>query len=1369
MKKKYSLLLFAILVSVSSFARWNENQVLQFRYLSTQNGLPTNEVRRIFQDREGYIWIATTSGLCLFDGYNIKTFKSNLYTPGLLNNNNIRCLADDDSGNMWIGTNNGVCRMDKLSGSFTQVKPSLLNANVVNTLLTTDEGSVFIGTDHGLFCYFPETDSCGKCELTPSYYHPWPVAIQHLYQDSQRHLWVATSSGLFRLEASSGKVLYYSGFTATPHVVFEDSRGNIWIGTYGQGLCLMENPYDMENVRWQIFQCSECNSKRGLCDNNVYAITEDVNTNSLWIGTRGGLSIISDIDNPATSFMTYKSRQNEPTFNELNALIRDRQGSIWLGMLGGGVCYTNTMKPMFELDNLREIRDEIPSSAIRSMYLDDDNLWIGIGSYGFAVKNLTDGRITHYEDIPRFSGMKNLPTINRIRRLPSTGEIWLATFSVGIYVYNENAPEGRNIRQILDNGVSLPSRCVYDVLEDKDSVVWVATRSGLCLIDNSGSANIEREGLPTGYCYCLAQDSDGNIWVGTGSNGAVCIVPDKTDRKNDVVKNYSTENGRLNCPAVQCIFEDSRKRVWLGTDGGGANIYCPEVDSFIALNTLLNIPGDGVFSIEEDNSGDIWMGTNVGLVRISNCDTIENGKFRLYTTRQGLQDNVFMLGVSAKASDGKLYFGGHFGFNSFYPGQIDVRQSYETPVTITDIKIYNTSWNKLDEETRNRVSKEKPEFARKITVGYRETAFTIEFAGLNYTDPKQIQYEYRLKGFDQDWQMADATRRFAYYNNMNPGNYSFEVKALNDNGEWSSPRQLDVTVLPPPWKTWWAYSIYIAVVLLIVSMLSVVFINRLSLRNALHLKEMENSKIEEMNHAKLQFFTNITHELLTPLTIVSASIDELKMVAPNNDSIYRVITQNTNRLIRLLQQILEFRKAETGNLKLRVSKGDIATFTKNSLESFRPLMKKKKLHFSLICNPESFTAYFDPDKMDKILYNLLSNAAKYNREGGTVLVDLNLEKEKQQAILTVKDNGNGMSIEAQKNLFKRFYEGDYRKFNTIGTGIGLSLTKDLVELHGGEISAESVEGEGSTFKVVIPISRDAYRDDQIDDTYTPMYQSAESLQSTLIAKDEFKEPAKEKSHSLLLVEDNEELLQLMNKLLGYEYNTYTAQTGKEAVEIIEQEDIDLVVSDVMMPEMNGIELCRHIKGNFEYCHIPVVLLTAKNLEEDRVEAYDSGADGFISKPFNLSVLHAKIKNLLKARDRGISDFKKQLVFEVKDLNYTSMDEDFLQRAIDCVHNHIADCTFDQQQFMDDMGVSKSTLYKKLKSLTDLNTSAFIRNIRLKAACQIAENNRSIRISELAYAVGFNDPKYFSTCFKKEFGMLPSEYIERFTSPSEHNT
>lgn len=1366
--QKVSLFLLLLL-----FPFWanSQNEIIQhlkFKQLSTLNGLPTDEVQKVFQDKDGYIWIATRSGLCLYDGYQVKTYKANLYTPELFTSNNILCLADDNDHNLWIGTLDGLNILNKKTGVIRKIFiPGIAN-NAISCLLIGKDNTVWIGTDSGLCRYIPQNDSFEVLVNSKTNGVLNPTAIKSLIQDSKGNIWIGTwSAGLYRYDTKIKRYYAYPKMNNhnSAHVIYEDYKKRIWVGAWNEGLFLLENPYDMKHLRWKKFVHQNGNPN-SLSDNIVYSISEDLNTHTLWVGTRSGLSITPQ--DGSGYFINYlpESERYPLISNEVNSIIRDRFGMMWMGTIGGGVCWVSTKQTHFNQYNIESIKSELPTNSVKSLYVDDDGLvWMGIGTYGLAVYSPKSNVCNYYPKIPEFSNIGSMPTVNTIVRMKRTNELWIGTYDGGIYVYKK----GQKVKVMLpENTPFLKEACVSAIKEDRRGNCWIGTRSGLCVRYNNGKGHIfnnllvNNKDLSRCTIRSLCEDNDGTIWCGTANYGVIRLSGNLQNPKLMKVAQYSLSNNKLNCLDALCLFKDNTGRVWLGTEGGGLNLYDREKDTFISINKLINLPGDVVSSIQQDKKGNLWLGTNYGLVRLRVEKDLKESSFRVYTTADGLQDNFFIQNSSFN-KNGELFFGGYKGYNSFFPDRME-NNAMKVPIVITDIKILNQSFGTLDNELRNRISEETPEFTKRIELPNKYKNFTIEFAALVYNNSRGNKYAYKLEGFDKDWQYTDALHRFANYNNLKSGTYTFRLKATNENGVWNETETvLEVVILPPFWATWWAYLIYIVVIALIARFSLKAAKNRLQLKNDLKLQQMEQVKSEEVNHAKLQFFTNITHELLTPLTIISATVDDLKMISPQNREHYGVMQNNISRLIRLLQQILEFRKAETGNLKLKVSNDNLAVFLRKEVESLRPLMKKKKIHLSVVCDPENIMGYFDPDKLDKIVYNLLSNASKYNSEGGFVQVNLSCDSNKEYAILSVKDNGKGIPPEKVKNLFKRFYEGDYRRFNTIGTGIGLSLTKDLVELHLGTITAESEIDRGTTFTVKIPIDRSFYNEDEIDEMKDV---SSEGTISDLeLSVPEPEKTTETKSHSLLVIEDNEELLQLMTQLLSREYNVLTAQNGKEGISIVENEDIDLIVSDIMMPEMDGIEFCKHIKNNFETCHIPLILLTAKNKEEDRIEAYDSGADGFISKPFKLTVLHAKIKNLLKNKERVAKDFKKQLVFEMKELSYTSMDEDFLQRAIDCVHRHLDNSEFDQQQFIEEMGSSKSTLYKKLKSLTGLNTSAFIRNIRLKAACKIVEEKKKIRISELAYAVGFNDPKYFSACFKKEFGMLPSEYIERYMPES----
>lgn len=1364
----YKVLFIFFLLSAFAPLSAEEDDVLrslQFKQLSAPRLLPTNEVQKVYQDKDGFMWFATRNGLCRYNGYETTLYKSNLYFPELLTNNSINCLADDNNSCLWIGTGEGLNVLDKKTGSIRKYLSPAIPHNVVSAICVTRDNVVWIGTDGGLRRFNPvdNTFEDNGLSLGDLQY----AAIKSILEDSEGELWIGTwDHGLFRHSPSTGKTERYPRINEhnSAHVVYEDSRKNIWVGSWDHGLFRLENPKDMEKVSYVCYQ--HRNGDEGsLSDNIVYDIAEDPNTNSLWVGTRSGLSILPYA--APESFVNYKSGRSAcriPT-DEINSIMRDNQNNMWIGTIGGGVLMSNTRPTLFRMHSLRFGDGDIPITAARFLFADSGrNLWIGVGTYGLACREYATGELKIHSQIPEFSEVSTLSSLVAVTQRKESDELWFGLYNNGIYVYRK----GKKVEHLVsENTDFMPSNAVSALYEDQEGNCWVGTRGGLGIRFADGTGYrfdnmVFADSLSSGWINVrdILQDTDNSVWVATANQGLIHITGDIRRPSTLTYENYSLRNRKLQTNVALNLHIDRFNRLWVGTEGGGLYLYDRTGRVFEAKNQLYNIPGDVILSIEEDKGGALWLSTNSGLVNLKVAAVGDDFSTRIYTAADGLQDN-FVVNASCNC-DGELFFGGHRGYNSFFPNKMEMAAT-ETNFRITDIKIFNHSFTTLPADLQEKISPVMPTYAKKIELPSEYNNFSIEFAALTYKNPELNRYAYRLMNFERDWQYTDADRRFAYYNNLPSGTYTFQLKATNENGVWSGYiRELTVVVLPPFWATWWAYLFYAISAIGIVVLFYRTTKNRMLLRSQLQLREMEKAKAEELNHAKLQFFTNITHELLTPLTIISATVDELKAQAPAHTDLYTVMNSNIRRLIRLLQQILEFRKAETGNLKLRVSKGDIAAFVRKEAESFEPLAKKQKVHFSVRCAPESIIGYFDTDKLDKILYNLLSNAAKYSKAGGYIQVSVSHDADPDFVLLKVKDNGQGISKSKQQTLFQRFYEGDYRKFKTIGTGIGLSLTKDLVTLHEGTITVESEEGKGAEFIVRFPIERAFFRDDQVDEEASLSIQVA-SVEELPVNVEQVETPEiTKKDHTLLLVEDNEELLQLMTKLLSREYNVVTAENGKKAVKLLEREDVDLIVSDVMMPEMDGIALCKYVKERLETSHIPVILLTAKNQEEDRAEAYEVGADGFISKPFHLSVLHARIRNLLKYRERVARDFKNQLSVEVKELNYTTIDEDFLQRAIDCVNAHLAENAFDQAQFAEEMGTSKSTLYKKLKSLTGLNTSGFICNVRMKAACRIMEEKGgNLRISELAYAVGFTSPKYFSACFKKEFNMLPSEYIERF--------
>ena len=1364
------LMLFFLLLSPTCLFSAEEEQLprLQFQLLNTTQGLPTSEIQKVYQDSEGFMWFGTRNGLCRYDGYRITVFRSDLPNAHHLTDNNIYCLGDDMKGSLWIGTASGVNRFDKARGQFEEITIRNSTSKVVAAILITEEGRILIGLDDGLFVYDEGSNSFVHHTTLHIGDIPITAPVKSIYEDNRKELWIGTwNSGLYRYTSSRNIIHAYPRLNErnSAHVIYQDSRERIWVGTWEGGLHLLDHPYELDLFSWKTY-LHEPSLPNSLSDNIVYDLFEEPHTGRLWVGTRSGLSVMDD-EHPGVfnNYSTFHETNQLPN-NEINSIVADNSGNMWIGSIGGGVFFTNTLRPKFDFFEVH--LPEMPTAAIRSILLDEqDNMWLSVGTYGIVFYDQQTQEIIPQGEIPEFRAMKQT-TIYDIRTC-NEDELLFATYGDGLWQYRKGEPVKTHTSR---NSDFIREDRIRSLHVDRQQNWWIGSQQGLGLRLSDGRGmtfdeiTIEGRELGNSSMIQIMEDDKGKIWIATINNGLISVEGDPSKPDELVFRNYDQANDRITSSTFNVLFLDSSNRLWAGAESGRLYLYHEDSDRFIDKSPRFPILGSMINSIQEDSLANLWIGTNIGLARLTFDADTELSGYRVYSTSDGLQDNFF-IPKSSFSHKGELFFGGYKGLACFSPGEIDA-DVVPTPFYITDIQILNSPFSSLSTEIARTVSDLVPAYTDQITIEHRYNNFSIHFASLNYTNPEMTRYAYKLEGFDSDWRYSDASHNAAHYNNLPAGHYTFLLRATNHHGIWNEEiRQLRVEVLPPFWLSWWAFLVYTVLFSLAVYLIYRNVINRIQLRNQLRYREMEQSKSEELNHAKLQFFTNITHEFLTPLTIISATIDEIQRTAPREEGLYATLTRNINRLTRLLQQILEFRKAESGNLQLRVSYGNISGFIRNSIDAFYPLIRKKKMHFSFLSDPELIEGLFDPDKLDKILYNLLSNAAKYVEEGGSVQITLSyVSAERDQIRVSVKDDGAGIPGDEQQMLFKRFYEGDYRQHKTTGTGIGLSLVKDLVTLSHGTIEVLSEPGQGSEFIVILPIDISYFDESEID--LAAVREEQEKTPDEPLPENDRPMMGVKRMNlpAVLVVEDNEDILQLMQRLLSGDYQVYTAINGREALVMLEHEKIDLIVSDIMMPEIDGIQLSRMLKSDIEYSHIPIILLTAKTDEKDRAEAYESGADAFISKPFNLNVLHARIKNLLKSRERVAHDFKSQLVFDMKEMNITNLDETFLQKAIDCVNHHLDDSEFDQKQFSEEMGVSKSTLYNKLKSLTGLNTSAFITNIRLKAACRIMDQNRQIRISELAYAVGFNDPKYFSSCFKKQFNMRPTEYLERFTGSVE---
>lgn len=1378
-KKKIFLFIFLLCYMAGIRAAAGDNSFI-FEPITSLKYFPTNEVRKLYQDKEGYIWISTYNGLLRYDGYTIISYKMDPVKQDQFINSFVNVVTEDGNHNMWIGTQNGLYVLDKKNGGIQKTETPLLETCNVEMIVPARNGDIWVGGSKGLFRRKSGEDRFihyGRESIDNA---EGNLDIKCMMEDTKDCIWIGTwDSGLYRYDRKTDRFYSYPLITAknSPHCIFQDDKGDIWLGMWDSGLVKLINPYDMDRFSYINYVHRE-DDAGSLLDNIIYSITQDRNSGKLWIGSRSGLSILESEEGNGIfmNFIPGKSKY-DLSFNEVNSIICSHDGLMWLGMLGGGVCVVNTNRSRFNYDALDVVHDRYKTSSIRSIFLDDDGkLWMGIMGFGLICYDRENPGFIPYREHPVLKKMNYTSTVNAIVKRRKTGEICFATWNDGVWFYDPRKGTAYSLNTKTNQQIT--DECVFALLEDSKENLWIGTRDGIYLLDNKGNffplAQCMQPGGPAlsqSPVFSLVEDKDGMIWAATSYSGIMRIDNSSGLKK---VKYYSPRNGLLSTEGVISLCADIHNRVWAGTDGDGLNVYDREKDCFIPLANQYVHSGEVVSNILEDKNGTIWLTTNSEMLHLSVSPGGELTGIRSYTVSDGLQDYFFNRNACFRSENNELFFGGYRGLNSFYPEKIN-KQVVFSPVVITDIKIYNTSVRDLPAEARNRIIKQTVDFADKIVLTYKDNNFSIDFSILNYTNPSQNKYAYKLEGYNTDWVYTDSDRHFAYYNNLESGTYTFRLKGTNENGIWMpEERTLSITVLPPPWLTWWAYCAYIFLLSLLLYYIYRVVKNRIRLKQAIEMGKVERQKIEEINHVKLQFFTNITHELITPLTIISASVDELKVRHPEDSHMYTVLNNNAVRLMRLIQQILEFRKVENGKLRLKASEGNCSLLLKNSIEAFQPLVKRKGLTIRFEGNREDVFGYFDSDKLDKIIYNLLSNAAKYTNKNGLITVRQEYDKTNGRVYISITNPGDPISKEKISHLFERFYEGDYRKFHTIGNGIGLSLTKDLIEIHHGGISVESDIDTGNTFTVWFPVVRSAYREEEIDETaydinqYSSDHDNPVNLSYT--AESELSETESISSGdamselpvpTLLLVEDNEELLAIMVRWLNNHYRILTATDGQQAVTVLEKEEVDLVVSDVMMPVMDGMELCKFIKNKFEFCHIPVILLTAKKSEEDRMTGYESGADSYVTKPLHLALLHSRIDNLLKKKQRAGVDFRKQLVFEAKELDYTSMDEEFIRKAIDCVYRHLDDCSFELTQFVSEMGTSRTTMADKLKSLTGLTPSGFISNVRLNAACKLIDEKKKIRITDLAYAVGFNDAKYFSTCFKKKFGLSPSEYMMKY--------
>jgi signal transduction histidine kinase/DNA-binding response OmpR family regulator/streptogramin lyase len=1308
--------------------------------LSTANGLPTDNVKQIYQDKEGYIWIATRDGLSRYDGYQVKIYKSNLYTPFLFSNNKLNVIAEDNKNQIWIGTDNGLNLLLKTTGEVRQIPFDKLNNNNIQALLPTQQNNVWIGTENGLYQYLAEKDSFVYYHADDANHHFNSHNIKTLCEDSRGDVWIGTwNEGLFRLDAHTGVCYSYPQLNPqnSAHVIFEDKQHTIWIGTWEHGLVRLENPYDPEKVQY-IRYMHDKNRPGSLCDNTVYALSQDLNTGCIWVGTKTGLSVLTDRNNPC-SFTNYLQEQSGLSYSEVNSIICDNTGLMWLGFLGGGVNVVNTTETFFRSNTLDAVIARKAANNVRSLYVDPKGcVWMGIGSTGLVSYDRSSNQYTFYEDHPDF---KRNPITSSIYHITQIGNAyWFATYGQGIFIYQPDKPSDR-LTNISDHtNPRLSNTRIFYIHEDLNHFVWIGTTEGLCLYDPK-TGKIESYDFHA--VYHIVQSDRQTIWLATSGNGVVKLQIDSITSGIRETAFYTAANGKVNNDYILFIFKDSRGKLWMGSEGGGLNYYDEQRDAFICVQQEYNLPGDIVHNMVEDRQGRFWLGSNASLVLLA------NGNTRQFTVTNGLLNTYFNRNAFFQTPDGELFIGNHRGYNHFYPEELQLSE-FVSPIVITDIKIYNKSLEAMDGKIRKKISANAPGYTGKICLPYDYNNFSIEFAALNYLNPAQNKYAYRLAEYDKEWQYTDASKRYASYNNLKSGSYTFYLKALNDSGAWSMGAPLWVEILPPFWLTWWAYLIYCTTFVLIVYFGIRITKNRLSMQNVIRMKDMETQKIEELNQMKFRFFTNISHEFRTPLSLIISPLEVL--IKHEKDETYKQklskIHKNAQNLLGLVNQLLDFRKLEMKGEKLLLAYGNLVEFIEEFSQTFKEISDNEQKDINLSVNEEYLYMFFDKDKLRKILNNLLSNAFKHTSIGDSIM--LSMEKIKQDnreyAVIKVSDSGKGIPPKSIDKIFDRFYQLENVENSKPGSGIGLHLVKEYVHLHEGHITVESAVGKGSVFTVMIPanLKKDAAETEI----------AVAACEKRITSNDNVRQTSGRKK--VLVVEDNDEFRQFLTEQLADTFLVMEASNGEEGEQVALNAFPDLIITDIMMPKVDGIELCTRVKNNIRISHIPVILLTAHTSDESKLTGYGAGADEYLSKPFNFDILLLRIQKLIEQQEIRKEQFRKTIEVTPSSITFSSLDEQLIQKILYCIEQKMNDSEYSIDNLSVDVGLSRANMYRKIQSITGETPTDFIRSIRIKRAVQLLRDTK-LNVCEIANMVGFNNIKYFNKHFKNIIGITPTQY------------
>jgi signal transduction histidine kinase/ligand-binding sensor domain-containing protein/DNA-binding response OmpR family regulator len=1352
-----------------------------FTRIDVNQGLSNNLVQCIYKDSKGYVWFGTNSGLNRYDGYSFKIFRHIPSDPNSLVDNRIRGIFEDKCGILWVSMMDNFTTYDPGTEKFSDDNPVFhknipVPVSLIDRVRQDKAGNIWLLSDErGIYFYSTAGDSIVHLIHSDSDDSSIQAGeISSVAVDSENNYWIIGFNGILeKIDGRSFKVTYRSSYfnekisERNSYQLFIDTDNDLWFYSTSNAYGIYLFSPEKEEFIW-----FNTGSQRYHINNNIVNDIIQDKAGLFWIGTdHGGINLINKKDFSLHILQNDPDDKHSLSQNSINEIYMDDEGIIWIGTFKKGVCYYHENLYRFQLYRHQpDNPNSLPYDDVNCFQEDEKgNLWIGTNGEGLCYFDRQKNTFKQFRHNPANPNSISSDVIVSMY-YDRDKILWIGTFYGGL-----NRFDGISFKHYKNepgNPKSLISNHIWEILEDTDDNFWIGTLgSGIELFDKKTETfthfgNGLNDLSDADFILHLSEDSRKNIWVGT-SNGI-----DRYNLRDKSVLHYANipgDTSSLTDNVVNWILEDSRGLIWAATSEG-LNLLEKDGKKFQRIYTKDGLPDNTILSILEDQSGSIWVSTSSGISNIREIKKTSAGNYKMdfynYNQSDGLQGKEFNEGVALKTKQGELIFAGPDGFNIVQPEAIEFNNK-PPRLVFTGFQVFNKPIG-INQKINGRVILNQAiNDVSKVTLKHFEDVITIEFAALNYIHPQKNKYRYKLEGFNKEWMDLSGLERKATYTNLDPGEYIFRVIASNNDGVWNTDGiSLMIIVKPPIWKTKGALVLY---ALLLFS--AMIFLRRLILVNERIRFRNQQEKVEakrrhEIDLLKIRFFTNVSHEFRTPLSLIITPLEKMlkKTEDENQRSQLKLIYRNSKRLLNLVNQLLDFRRMEVQKIDLKPSYGDLVKFINEIYQTFTDLAEKKNIHFSFHSTSGEFYSFFDFDKLEKIIFNLLSNAFKFTPEGKEIEIGLSIPESsvenpgstiKDRIVIMVRDTGIGIPSDKQAKVFDRFFQADNpASMVSQGSGIGLSLTKEFVNLHNGEISLESEPGKGSTFTVILPLltgeSENAAK--PVD-----LIPGAESMEEQEFFSST-EQSSDEKKSLVLLVEDNDDFRFYLKDNLKLKYNVIEASDGKEGIEKAFSSHPDLIVSDVMMPVTDGFELCRELKANAVTSHIPIILLTARMAEQKRLEGYETGADDYITKPFSFEILESRMHNLIVQRDRLRKSFQKHFKIEPGEIGITSLDEKLINKALKLVEDNMNDSNFSVEKMSRELGMSRVHLYKKLSAITGKTPIEFIRIMRLKRAAQLLQKSQ-LTVAEVAFEVGFNDPRYFSRYFKTEFGILPSQYVK----------